>query len=412
MPGCRFLMPVSLAMPQFGQSVTEGTVAAWLKAEGDSVERDESLLTISTDKIDTELPCPETGVLLRVCVAEGETVAAGTVLAWVGQAGEEVPAESAPPPVEPVPAREPKAPEPARGPERKRGRTEGNRAGFLSPVVARLAAEHNVDLDAIPGSGRGGRITRKDIERHIADRGTGAPVRGVAAEPQPLTPMRAAIAEHMSRSVRTSPHVTTIHEFDLGAAVQHRAAHRAIWEERGLRVTLLAYLMKAATEALLQVPAVNASLTEEGIRQFAEVHLGMAVAVPGGLVVPVVRDTQAMLLEELAVALADVTEKARAKRLKAEDLEGGTFTITNHGAGGSVAGTPIINQPQAAILGFGAVVKRPVVRGSSHLLPDANDAIVIRPVSFCSLSFDHRLLDGAVADEFMARVHASLQQWS
>ena len=405
-------MPVSLAMPQFGQSVTEGTVAAWLKSEGDPVERDESLLTISTDKIDTELPCPETGVLLRVCVAEGETVAAGTVLAWVGQAGEEVPAGSPPAAGESGQAPVPEPAAPQRVPERRQGRPTGSRAGFLSPVVARLAAEHNVDLDAIQGSGRGGRITRKDIERHIADRSADTAVREPDTAPQPLTPMRAAIAEHMSRSVRTSPHVTTIHEFDMGAVVRHRADHRAAWEGRGLRVTLLAYLMKAATEALLQVPAVNASLTPEGIRQFAEVHLGMAVAVPGGLVVPVVRDTQAMSLEGLAAALADVTERARAKRLKAEDLEGGTFTITNHGAGGSVAGTPIIHQPQAAILGFGAVVKRPVVRGSSHLLPDADDAIVIRPVSFCSLSFDHRLLDGAVADEFMAAVHASLQQWS
>ena len=405
-------MPISLAMPQFGQSVTEGTVAAWLKSEGDPVKRDESLLTISTDKIDTELPCPETGVLLRVCVAEGETVTAGTVLAWVGQAGEEVPAGAPPVTGEFVQAPAPEPSAPKRVPERRRGRPTGSRAGFLSPVVARLAAEHNVDLDTIQGSGRGGRITRKDIERHIADRSTGTTVREPDTAPQPLTPMRAAIAEHMSRSVRTSPHVTTIHEFDMGAVVRHRAGHRAAWEERGLRVTLLAYLMKAATEALLQVSAVNASLTAEGIRQFAQVHLGMAVAVPGGLVVPVVRDTQTMVLEDLAAALADVTEKARARKLKAEDLEGGTFTITNHGAGGSVAGTPIIHQPQAAILGFGAVVKRPVVRGSHHLLPDADDAIVIRPISFCSLSFDHRLLDGAVADEFMTAVHASLQQWS
>ena len=405
-------MPVSLAMPQFGQSVTEGTVAAWLKTEGDSVERDESLLTISTDKIDTDLPCPETGVLLRVCVAEGETVAAGTVLAWVGQIGEEVPDTSASPTVAPIPAQAPDSPEPARVPERRPVRATGGRAGFLSPVVGRLAAEHNVDLDAIQGSGRGGRITRKDIERHIADRSTGTAVRDPDTAPQPLTPMRAAIAEHMSRSVRTSPHVTTIHEFDMGAVVRHRADHRAAWEERGLRVTLLAYLMKAAMEGLLQVPAVNASLTAAGIRQFAEVHLGMAVAVSGGLVVPVVRNTQTMSLEDMAAALADVTEKARARKLKAEDLEGGTFTITNHGAGGSVAGTPIIHQPQAAILGFGAVVKRPIVRGSSHLLPDADDAIVIRPISLCSLSFDHRLLDGAVADAFMTAVHASLQQWS
>ena len=405
-------MPVSIAMPQFGQSVTEGTVAAWLKSEGDSVERDESLLTISTDKIDTDLPCPETGVLLRVCVAEGETVAAGTVLAWVGQIGEEVPDTSASPTVAPIPAQAPDSPEPARVPERRPVRAMGSRAGFLSPVVGRLAAEHNVDLDAIQGSGRGGRITRKDIERHIADRSTGTVVRDPDTAPQPLTPMRAAIAEHMSRSVRTSPHVTTIHEFDMGAVVRHRADHRVAWEERGLRVTLLAYLMKAATEGLLQVPAVNASLTAEGIRQFAEVHLGMAVAVRGGLVVPVVRNTQMMSLEDMAAALVDVTEKARARKLKAEDLEGGTFTITNHGAGGSVAGTPIIHQHQAAILGFGAVVKRPIVRGSSHLLPDADDAIVIRPISLCSLSFDHRLLDGAVADKFMTAVHASLQQWA
>ena len=219
-------MPVSLAMPQFGQSVTEGTVAAWLKSEGDSVDRDESLLTVSTDKIDTDLPCPAAGVLLRVCVQEGQTVTAGTILAWVGEAGEQIP-EVEPPPMESASLSKDVG-EPAIATERvgRQQRKKRSREGFLSPVVARLAAEHNVNLDAIRGSGRGGRITRKDIEQYIAERKDELPWPAIQGDLQPLTPMRAAIAEHMIRSVSTSAHVTTIHEIDMGAAVQHRSDHQ------------------------------------------------------------------------------------------------------------------------------------------------------------------------------------------
>lgn len=384
-------MAVSLSMPQFGQSVVEGTVSAWLKAEGDVVARDESLLTVSTDKIDTDLPAPADGTLLRICVEPGATVAVGTVLAYIGAPGEPLPRAAAP-----ENASSPAAPPAAGRPARKRTAAPG----FLSPVVARMAHEHGIDLTRIAGTGRKGRITKKDVQAVIAQQR--------APRLQPLTPMRRAIAEHMTRSVRTSPHVTSFFEADMTGVVRHRARQ----QDRGARLSFMPYVMQAAVAALQATPAVNATWQAEGILLHRHVHLGIAVAVPDGLVVPVIRHAERMDLPALAHALEALTAKVQARRLTAEDLTGGTFSLTNHGRHGSLAATPIIHQPQAAILGVGAIVKQPVVIGRGSLLPHADDAIVIRPMCWLSLSFDHRLLDGAAADAFLTRVRDALEVWN
>lgn len=405
-------MAVSISMPQFGQSVVEGTVASWLKAEGDAVERDEALLTVSTDKIDTDVPAPISGVLLRICVAAGETVDAGTVLAYVGDA-DETWSEDAPPTAT-APDSPPPEPDVRRQPAEPTSSADAMR-GFLSPVVARMIREHDLDPSRIQGSGRGGRITRKDVQA-VIDGATAAPsaVRQPAEGQtlRPLTSMRRAIAEHMSRSVRTSPHVTSVFEVDLAGVVRHRARHQAEWQAKGVPLTYTAYFLRAAVDALQAVPEVNASFTEEGLIQYGAVHLGVAVAVPDGLVVPVIRDAETMNMRGLARALAALTRRAQEKELGPDDMVGGTFTLTNHGVGGSLAGTPIIHQPQAAILGVGAIVKRPVVRGPATLEPHADDAIVIRPMCLLSLSFDHRALDGATADRFLTCVRDALQTWA
>ena len=384
-------MAVSLSMPQFGQSVVEGTVSAWLKAEGDVVARDESLLTVSTDKIDTDLPAPADGTLLRICVEPGATAAVGTVLAYIGAPGEPLPRAAAP-----ENASSPAAPPAAGRPARKRTAAPG----FLSPVVARMAHEHGIDLTRIAGTGRKGRITKKDVQAVIAQQR--------APRLQPLTPMRRAIAEHMTRSVRTSPHVTSFFEADMTGVVRHRARQ----QDRGARLSFMPYVMQAAVAALQATPAVNATWQAEGILLHRHVHLGIAVAVPDGLVVPVIRHAERMDLPALAHALEALTAKVQARRLTAEDLTGGTFSLTNHGRHGSLAATPIIHQPQAAILGVGAIVKQPVVIGRGSLLPHADDAIVIRPMCWLSLSFDHRLLDGAAADAFLTRVRDALEVWN
>jgi 2-oxoisovalerate dehydrogenase E2 component (dihydrolipoyl transacylase) len=305
-----------------------------------------------------------------------------------------------------------------------------------------MASEHNVDLAQVEGTGLHGRITKKDVlaylerpkvddgRRTTDDRRRTTDDRRQAAEEQrpevvepapaglapdevlqPLTAMRRAIAEHMTRSVRTSPHVTTIHEVDMTAVVRHRESEKAALAARGIRLTYTAYFVAAVAEALRASPKVNSRFTGEDIVLNRRVHIGVAVSVPDGLLVPVIRDADERNLAGLARAVSDVAERARQGRLSPEELRGGTFTITNHSMGGSLLATPIINQPQAGILGIGAIVKRPVVRGSHSLLPSADDAIVIRPMCYLSFSFDHRILDGAEADEFVTTVKNALEKW-
>lgn len=419
-------MATAVRMPQMGESVVEGTILRWLKQPGESVAKNEPLLTISTDKIDTEVPAPVDGVLLEVAASEGATVRAGTVIATIGAHGEAVAAPPAAPipaaaghtQVEPPVATASAAPSPA---EKPSGRA------FISPVVARMSAEHGVDLTQVPGTGLGGRITRKDLEAYLANvrREVAEGEEGAAAaapEPaplldaedvlEPLSTMRRAIAQHMVLSKRTSPHVTTICEADMTAVVRHREANKRTYTRNGATLTYTAYFIAATVAALRTAPEVNSRFTDAGIVRHAHVHIGVAVALHDGLLVPVIRNADELSLAGIARALNDLVNRARDGLLKPDEIRGGTFTITNHGTGGSLVAMPIINQPQSAILGVGAIVKRPVVRSSSaSLLPNADDAIVIRPMVYLSLTFDHRVLDGAQADRFLTAVKEKLENW-
>ena len=313
-------MAVVLSMPQFGQSVLEGTVSAWLKAEGDTVVRDEPIVTVSTDKIDTDLPAPEAGTILRICVSPGTTVEVGWPLVYIGEPGEKLPESlepvSALPAAELIPAVVPSNAGSTVPPT-----SSGTAAGFLSPVVARMLHEHGLSPSQIVGTGRDGRITRKDVMEAIAARQEAGAVPGAVSTVQPLTPMRQAISEHMSRSVQTSPHVTTFFEVDMGSVVQHRANVQATMARDGIQLSLLPYFMRAAVLALQENPHVNSSLLEEGLKLHGSVHLGVAVAVPHGLVVPVIRHADRLDLKGLAQALAILTTKARTRKLETTDLK-------------------------------------------------------------------------------------------
>jgi 2-oxoisovalerate dehydrogenase E2 component (dihydrolipoyl transacylase) len=435
-------MATEIKMPQLGESVTEGTVGRWLKRPGEPVAKYEALLEVITDKVDSEVPAPVAGTLLEILVPEGETVRVGTVIARVGASEEE--ATAAPPVPQPAAAPAPVdglVPPMAAAAPRGAGGVQAGGA-FLSPVVARLLAEHGLDQAAISGSGQGGRVTKQDVLRFIAAR-TAAPsaagqqpaaadqqpavvssqpaatdAEPVAPSPQPpalpvdaelvpLSPMRRAIAEHMERSVRTAPHVTTVIEVDLSRVAAHRAASQGVFARQGVRLTYTAYFVQTVAEALGRVPVLNGSFSPDGIVLNRRAHIGVAVGLDEGLIVPVVRDADEKSLLGLARAVGDLAERARARRLRPEETQGGTFTITNHGVTGSLFATPIINQPQAAILGVGAIVKRPVV-----ISQGGEDAIAIRPICYLSLTFDHRITDGATADGFLAVVKQALESYA
>lgn len=459
-------MPVKVIMPQLGESVVEGTVSRWLKREGDTVSEYEPLLEVSTDKVDTEVPSPASGTVLKVYIQEGETVERGTLLAVIGEAGEALPdaaAEAEAPVVQ-------EAVNEAFNTSGGQPQTNGGSAytGHVTPVVARMAAEHQLDLSKIPGTGRDGRITKKDVESYLAQRqsapattaapdeelppwerpGTGdlfkptveygdsdeaqpapkpqpkpaaapaptaqpsTPKRVHAVEPVPLgtpgelvplSPMRKAIAEHMVRSkLQTSPHVTTVFEVDMSAAMAHREANKDAFAREGINLTLTAYFVAATVEALRANPYLNAQWTDEGIYLHRAMHIGMAVALDSGLIVPVIKNAQDLNLRGLARAVNDLATRARAKQLKPDEVQGGTFTITNHGVSGSLFATPIINQPQVGILGVGVIEKRVKV---------INDAIAIRPCVYVSLTFDHRVVDGAAGDSFLLTLKETLESW-
>lgn len=411
-------MAVAVTMPKLGETVVEGTVARWLKQPGEPVARLEPLLEINTDKIDTEVPAPTAGTLLRVVVAAGQTVAAGTVLGFIGAPGDDVPDAQDAPAAPPVFA-EPADVAPETAPRAVSARPTGR--DFVSPVVARMVAEHKLDLDRISGTGMHGRVTKKDVLAFLAAPPTQAsPASDIPTGDdetlEPLSAMRRIIARHMLHSKQTSPHVTTVFEADMTAVVRHREAHKDDYARRGIRLTFTPYFVAAATQALAAVPVMNARFHADGERSAIayrrRIHVGVAVALEEGLVVPVIRDADELTLAGLARAVNDLSEQARRGELAPDATQGGTFTITNHGVSGSLLGTPILNQPQAGILGVGAIVKRAVVRSAgTSLLPSADDAIVIRPMCYLSLTFDHRVLDGAQADAFMAHVVRSLQTW-
>ena len=428
-------MPTPVKMPQLGETVVEGTVARWLKQPGDPVQRQEPLLDITTDKIDTEVPAPAAGILLKILAAEGTTVQVGTVIAYIGEKDEENDLQDPPEAAEEVkesgarsdalsPQPSSSTP-PALAKAASAAKPEGR--AFVSPIVARISAEHNIDLDEVPGSGRQGRVTKKDLLAFIDARSSqspaGLPVAGAAPGEdeilQPLSNMRRAIAEHMSRSVRTSPHVVTIFEADMTAVVRHRAAHKEALAQKGISLTFTPYFVAAVAAALRDHPTVNSRWTDVGLALSQRIHVGIAVAVTDGLVVPVIRDADERNLQGLARTVNDLAEQARRGELSPDAVRGGTFTVTNHGTSGSLLGTPIINQPQAAILGIGRISKRAVVNSAGSadappadpLLPSADDTISIRPMCYLSLAFDHRILDGLGADRFLSSVVKKLETW-
>jgi 2-oxoglutarate dehydrogenase E2 component (dihydrolipoamide succinyltransferase) len=434
-------MPTKVIMPQLGESVVEGTVTKWLKKEGESIDEYEALLEVNTDKVDTEIPSPAGGTVLKLLVAEGITVTAGTVLAWIGQPGEEIPVgETGPETHSPatVPTASqvlPSAPAPASSPQTTRD------LGFISPVVAKIANEHNVDLQLVSGTGQGGRITKKDVLAFVESNPAGAPAAEIpiwetpadgdlfrptemmfknipestASRPEteapvvgdqliPHTNIRRSIAEHMIKSKSISAHVTTVMEVDLSSVVAHRAANKAAFARDGVNLTYTAYFMAAIVSALKAFPQVNSSWSDEGLVLHAAINIGMATSLAeAGLIVPVIKSADGLSLLGLARAVNDLAQRARDRKLLPDEVKGGTFTLTNHGTSGSLFATPIINQPQCGILGVGLVQKRAVV---------INDAIAIRPMVYISLTFDHRILDGASADWFLAKVVNTLQNWA
>ena len=394
-------MSTPIVMPQMGESIAEGTIVRWMKKVGDRVERDEPLFEITTDKVDAEIPSPAAGVLTEIAVREGETVAVNTVVGTIGQPGEdEASAPQAPPPpaVTPAPARSSAAvtpPEP-KG-ERLRQRS--------SPLVRRIAREHNVDIAGLTGSGIGGRVTKKDILAHLGPATPPAAPRAQAGEHveiRPLSPVRKKIAEHMVLSRRTSAHVHSVFHVDFTHVEQIRLEKKAAYADQGARLTYMAFIAKAVVNSLKRHPVVNASLDGDNVVYRKDVHLGIAVALESGLIVPVIRAADEKDLLGLSRAIADMAERARAKQLRPDDVHGGTFTITNPGHFGAQFGMPIINQPQVAILGVGTIERRPVV---------VDDAVGIRTMAYLTLGFDHRLIDGAAADAFMADVKAQLEHF-
>ena len=410
-----------VVMPQMGESIVEGTLTKWLKKQGERVERDELLFEISTDKVDTEIPSPAAGVLSEVLVEEGKTVAINTVVARIDEAGTAV-AAAPPPKAEEKPAA---APAPAPVPAEPAPQAEADSvAGPLSPLVRKMAREYSIDLRQVKGTGAGGRITKTDVEGYMAAQGAqtvaaahAAPAPAAVpsmpplpraeapkARVEPMSIMRQKIAEHMVLSKRTSAHVTTVHRVDMTRIAKLRDRQKAEFQARyGFALTYLPFVARAAAEALRAFPVVNASIEGTNIIYHGEIHIGIAVALDNGLIVPVIRNADEKNVVGLQRSIVDLSTRARSKQLKPDEVQGGTFSITNFGSFGSLFGTPVINQPQVAILGLGAVTKEPVV---------VDDAIAIRSICHLGLTFDHRLIDGALGDQFCQKLKSVLENWS
>lgn len=408
-------MQVKIVVPHMGESVVEGTILKWLKRPGERVERDEPVVEIGSDKIDVEVPAPAPGILKEVLVQEGETVAVGREVALIEteEAAPTCPEMEAPTPAKAVEREKVEVPLERPRPAQKAA-PEGRRR--ITPVVAKLAERHGVDLDGIEGTGLGGRVTKKDILGYLEARGTVrrepkeearptprrvAPLEEEPVEVIPLSGMRKAIAEHLVRSKQTAPHVTTVAEVDMTRLVNFREKHKAEFErQEGIPLTYMPFIVMACIRALKAFPFLNASMEEDKILLKRYYHIGVAVALEEGLVVPVIRHTDRLDIRGLAHAIHDLAERARRKKLTSDDLEGGTFSITNPGVFGAILSTPIINYPQAAILGVEAIRKVPVVR---------DDQIVVRHMMYLCLSYDHRIVDGAIAVQFNQRVRRILE---
>ncbi len=423
-------MAIQVLMPQLGESVVEGTVSKWLKGIGDEIKEFEPLLEVITDKVDSEIPSPTEGTILAILVAEGTTVDAGTLLAWIGEEGEAIPEggeivsvkeksgksgseQDAMGHVKPSPT----VPQAGRNDE----------LGFISPVVAKISREEGIDLTRVKGTGQGGRITKKDVLAYLELHRESMQIGGVTGkidspvetppsrtqqpsqeivpgEILPHTIVRRSIADHMVKSKLISPHVTTVMEADLKKIEAHRQSNKAVFSQDGVNLTFTAYFISAAVTALKRYPIVNSSWSDEGILIKKDINIGMATSLgEEGLIAPVIKNADRLSLLGLASTINDLANRARDHQLKPDEVQGGTFTITNHGTSGSLFASPIINQPQAAILGIGVIEKRVVV---------IDDAIAIRPMVYLSLTFDHRVLDGAIADYFLGKVVESLQNWA
>ena len=406
-------------MPQMGESITEGTITKWLKKVGDSVQRDEPIFEISTDKVDAEIPSPVAGILSEIKVPEGATVTINTVVAVIGGAtGKAAPAAAAPSPAT-------SAPTVASTPPPAASATEGERVRS-SPLVRKIAKDNNVDLTKIPGTGASGRITKTDIVSHLEQGPKAAPAapsvstpapaaaKPAAAQPQPgelvpMTKMRSIIAQRMVESKRTSPHVHTVFKVDMTRIVKLREKEKSKYEQRnGVKLTYMPFITRAAIAALRKHPIVNGSIEGEAIRYNKNINIGIAVALDWGLIVPVIKQAEEKNFLGIARAIVDVAERARGKKLAPDEISGGTFTLTNSGIFGEQFGTPIINQPQSAILGIGGLNKEAEVLTDK----DGNDSIAIRSIQRFTLGFDHRIVDGADAGKFMSDFKAYLENWA
>ncbi len=412
---------IEVVMPQMGESIFEGTITKWLKKVGDKVTRDEPLFEISTDKVDAEIPAPAGGILTAIRAQAGETVQVNHVVAVIGGDGAAT-AAVAPPAPAPVPAKAaPAAAAPLAPPSGERVPS--------SPLVRKLAAEHNVDLRQLSGTGSGGRVTREDIlaflEKYPASKAPAAaqpaaaapgaaPVpankfAGIPGTIEPMSVMRKKIAEHMVLSKRTSAHVHGVFEIDMTRIVRLREREKDRFQQAtGLKLTFTPFFVRAVSHALRVWPVVNSSVEGESIHYHRDINLGIAVALDWGLIVPVIKRADELSFVGLQRAVTDLGERARSKRLKPEEVQGGTFTITNPGVFGAKFGMPIISQPQVAIMGVGGIVKKPVVVADK----DGNDSIAIHSMMHLSIGYDHRIIDGAVADQFMVVVKNYLQDWS
>ena len=414
-------MATKVLVPLLGEGVEEVTIIKWLKKEGDSINELEPLLEVNTDKVDTEIPAPVSGTVLKILADEGVPAKVGDVLAFIGEAGETVEENGK---VESVLVKaetkvEGQRPDPQVATVSQP--VAGNRdLGFISPVVAKIAAEHGVDLQEVQGTGLNGRITKNDVLNFVGSQTSNViastvkqPVTFKPANVQPVvgdqlikhTTIRKQIAEHMVMSKHTSPHVLTVMEADMSRVMKHRAASKEIFARDGVNLTFTAYFLVAIVAGLKTYPNVNSSWTDEGILVHKAVNIGMATSLgEDGLIVPVIKGADNLSLLAMARSVNDLANRARSKKLQPDDVKGGTFTLTNHGISGSLFAFPVINQPQCGILGVGAMQKRVVVT--------EDDAIAVRPMVYLSFVFDHRVLDGASADWFLAKVKETLENWN
>ena len=411
-------MPTDVVMPQMGESIFEGTITKWLKQPGDTVEKDEPLFEISTDKVDAEIPAPAAGILTEIRAPEGATVQINMVVAVISDSMAEAAAPSAANTAQAVAVSQPASVAPAAGEPLAAEDTGTIRS---SPLVRKIAKEHGVNLAQVRGTGSAGRITKEDILGYLSQKGPSkgsAPpqvpalqvpaVSPLIGTVQPLSKMRAIIAQRMKQSVETAPHAHMVYKIDMTRIARLRARERASFEQRnGVKLTYMPFVAAAAVQALRKFPIVNSSLIGGQIHYHANIHLGIAVALEWGLIVPVVREAEKRSFVELAKSINDLATRARTKKLSPDEASGSTFTLTNAGVFGGEYGTPIINQPESAILAIGGLRKEPVVLTDD----EANDTIAIRSMQYYCLGFDHRTIDGADAGRFMVEFQSALEKW-